>query len=161
MAHDDAPVRLSAHFTLDELTASETARRIGDPNRPAAPETTALKRLCDKVLEPVRAHFGKPVRINSGYRSPRTNAAVGSSETSQHRRGEAADIEIEGVGNAVLARWIRDHLIFDQLILEAHRPGDPNSGWVHVSYRAGRARKSVLTMTLGSHGAVYSQGIAA
>lgn len=154
-------MQLSEHFSLAELCASDTARRIGDANQPGAAEIAALTLLCAKVLEPVRAHFGKPVRVNSGYRSARTNAAVGSKETSQHRRGEAADIEIAGVSNAVLARWIRDNLTFDQLILEAHRAGDPNSGWVHVSYRKGRTRKSVLTMTLGSHGAVYTAGIGA
>jgi hypothetical protein len=154
-------MQLSEHFSLAEMTASATAVRLRDPNQPGPAAIAALQLLCAKVLEPVRVHFGKPIRINSGYRSERTNAAVGSSETSQHRRGEAADIEIEGVSNAVLARWIHDNLVFDQVILEAHRAGDPNSGWVHVSYRAGRARKSVLTMTLGTHGAVYSNGIAA
>lgn len=153
-------MQLSPNFTLTEMIASDTARRIGDPNTPGTVEIAALKTLCERVLEPVRAHFGKPVRVNSGYRGPRVNAAVGSSDTSQHRRGEAADIEIAGVSNAMLARWIRDNLVFDQLILEAHREGDPNSGWVHVSYRKGRARKSVLTMTLRSHGASYSAGIA-
>lgn len=151
--------RLSPHFTLAEMTASETARRIGDPNAPGLVEIAAMKTLCAEVLEPIRAHFGRPVRVNSGYRSPRTNAAVGSSATSQHRRGEAADIEIAGLSNLDLARFVRDRLAFDQLILEAHRAGDPNSGWVHVSYRRGRLRRSVLTMTMGSHGPVYSTGL--
>ncbi|TPG14355.1 D-Ala-D-Ala carboxypeptidase family metallohydrolase [Sphingomonas oligophenolica] len=152
-------MQLSPHFSLAEMTASDTAHRIGDANQPGPVEIAALKTLCERVLEPIRAHFGQPVHVNSGYRSPGTNAAVGSADTSQHRRGEAADIEIAGVSNAVLARWIRDHLVFDQLILEAHHAGDPNSGWVHVSFRQGRARKSVLTMTLGSHGARYAAGI--
>jgi hypothetical protein len=152
--------QLSPHFSLAELTASDTARRLGDDNRPGPAEIAALRLLCTRVLEPIRAHFGRPVRVNSGFRNARVNAAVGSSATSQHRRGEAADIEIDGVSNAVVARWIRDNLVFDQLILEAHRPGDPNSGWVHVAYRADRARRSVLTMTLGTHGATYAPGIA-
>ena len=152
-------MQLSPHFTLAEMTASDTARRIGDPNRPGPSEIRALKLLCERVLEPVRAHFGKPVRVNSGFRALRVNRAVGSSDTSQHPRGEAADLEIDGVSNARVARWIRDNLVFDQLILEAHRKGVPNSGWVHVAFRAGRARKSVLTMTIGSHGASYATGI--
>lgn len=152
--------QLSPHFSLAELTASDTARRLGDANQPGPAEIAALNQLCAKVLEPIRAHFGRPVRVNSGFRNARVNRAVGSSSTSQHRRGEAADIEIDGISNAVVARWIRDNLSFDQVILEAHRPGDPNSGWVHVSYRADRARHSVLTMTLGSHGATYASGIA-
>lgn len=153
-------MKLSPHFTLAEMTASDTARRIGDRNQPQlAAHVDALRLLCLKVLEPVRAHFARPVRVNSGYRSAQTNAAVGSSPTSQHRRGEAADIEIAGLSNAALAAWIADHVEFDQLILEAHRAGDPNSGWVHVSYRAGRNRRQVLIMTLGTHGPVYSAGL--
>lgn len=153
-------MKLSPHFTLAEMTASTTAARIGDSNRPQlTAHVDALKLLCLKVLEPVRAHFGRPVRVNSGYRSAKTNAAVGSSPTSQHRRGEAADIEIDGVSNADLAAWIADHVEFDQLILEAHRSGDPNSGWVHVSYAVGRNRRQVLTMTIGTHGPVYAAGL--
>lgn len=147
--------KLSPHFTLEELC--RTSKPF--PNLPYGAEVSALRLLCERVLEPIRAHYGKPVRINSGYRSLQVNRAVGSKDTSQHRKGEAADIEIDGVTNADLARWIRDHLLFDQLILEAYQPGVPGSGWVHVSFRAGRARKSVLTMTMGSHGAVYSNGI--
>lgn len=159
-------MKLSEHFSLAEFTASATANQIGDANQPGAAEIDRLKALCRNVLEPVRSHFGRPIRVNSGYRSLRTNRAVGSSDTSQHRRGEAADIEIDGVANAVLAQWIRDNLDFDQLILEAYKPGVPGSGWVHVSWRAtnrrGRAGKGgVLTMTLGSHGASYSPGIRA
>jgi zinc D-Ala-D-Ala carboxypeptidase len=148
-------MKLSPHFTLEEMT--RTSKPF--PNVPPTVEMQALKNLCEEVLEPIRAHFGKPVRINSGYRSPKVNAAVGSKPTSQHAKGEAADLEIDGVSNAEVAKWIRDNLVFDQLILENHKPGDPNSGWVHVSYRNGRARRSVLTMTLGSHGPVYSEGI--
>jgi zinc D-Ala-D-Ala carboxypeptidase len=152
-------MQLSEHFSLAEMTNSETAHRIGDPNQPGPAETNALRTLCASVLEPVRAHYGKAVRVNSGYRSPRTNAAVGSSDTSQHRAGEAADIEIDGITNADLACWIRDNLDFDQLILESYKPGVAGSGWVHVSYRANRLRKKVNTMTMGSHGAVYTDGI--
>ncbi|WP_028965379.1 D-Ala-D-Ala carboxypeptidase family metallohydrolase [Sphingomonas phyllosphaerae] len=153
-------MKLSPHFTLAEMTASATAARIGDSNQPQlAAHVDALRLVCLKVLEPVRAHFGRPVRVNSGYRSAKTNAAVGSSSTSQHRRGEAADIEIDGVSNADLAAWIATHIEFDQLILEAHRAGDPNSGWVHVSYAAGRNRRQVLTMTIGTHGPVYAAGL--
>ncbi|THD35700.1 MAG: peptidase M15A [Sphingomonas sp.] len=152
--------QISQHFTLEELTSSDTARRLGDPNQPGAAEIAALKVLCEKVLEPIRAHYGRPIRINSGYRSARVNQAVGSSPSSQHRLGEAADIEISGVANRDLAIWIRDNILFDQLILEAYHPGNPTSGWVHVSYRTGRLRKSVLTMALGTHGPVYTPGIA-
>ena len=157
---------LSPHFSLAEMTASEKAREIGDPNQPGTAALDCLKDLCVHVLEPVRAHFGKPVRVNSGFRALRVNRAIGSKDGSQHRLGQAADIEIDGVSNADLARWIRDNIDFDQLILENYRPGVAGSGWVHVSWRGfnrrGRkGRDGVLTMTMGSHGPVYSAGIVA
>lgn len=148
-------MNLSPHFTLEELT--RTSQPF--PNVPGPKALVSLKVLCVAILEPVRAHFGKPVHINSGYRSPKVNAAVGSKPTSQHALGEAADIEIPGVPTVEVARWIRDSLAFDQVICENYHAGQPNSGWTHVSYRVGRARKSVLTMTLSSHGAVYTQGL--
>lgn len=156
--------QLSTHFSLAEMTASDMAKRIGDRNQPDAEALARMKDLCLHVLEPLRAHFGRPVHVNSGFRSLRVNRAVGSGDTSQHRKGEAADIEIPGVSNVAVARWIRDNLDFDQLILEGYRSGIPNSGWVHVSWRVsnrrGRSgRNGVLTMKLGTHGPVYQLGI--
>lgn len=149
--------QLSPSFALAEFERTST----GLPNK--CPETLIpnLRGLCEHVLEPVRAHYRRPVHINSGYRSPAVNAAVGSKPTSDHCKGFAADIEIPGVSNLDLARWIRDNLTFKQLILEAYRPGNPSSGWVHVSYSGADGRKSVLTMVYGSHGPVYSNGIRA
>ena len=146
--------QLSPNFSLQEMTVTNT----GLPNVAPPEAISHLTALCVKVLEPIRAHFGKPVTVNSGYRSPAVNRAVGSSPTSQHGMGQAADIEIPGVSNLDLARRIADHLKFDQLILEAHRKGDPSSGWVHVSLGP-RMRSQVLTMTMGSHGPVYSGGL--
>jgi zinc D-Ala-D-Ala carboxypeptidase len=148
--------QLSQHFTLAELT--HTAQPFA--NVPGSVEAKSLANLCEHVLEPIRAHFG-PVKVNSGYRSPQVNAAVGSHPGSQHARGEAADIEVAGVSNADLAKWIRNNIVFDQLILEAYRPGIAGSGWVHVSWKLGPLRKSMLTMTMGSHGPVYTPGIVA
>ncbi len=147
--------QLSPHFTLAELTRTGT----GLPNDPPAAVVEKLRALCVHVLEPVREHFKRPVKVNSGYRSPAVNAAVGSKSTSQHAKGEAADIEVPGVSNTILARWIRDNLDFDQLIAEAVKPNDPAAGWVHVSWVAGSRRKQCLTATMGSHGMVYSQGL--
>src|SRR3546814_6362665 len=90
-----------------------------------------MKALCANVLEPLRSHFGKPVRITSGFRTPELCLAVGSSTGSQHAKGEAADFEVTGVSNLAVAQWIRDCLTFDQLILENYVRGQPNSGWVH------------------------------
>lgn len=136
---------LSPHFSLAELTKSQTAIRKGIPNVPGPAAVVRLRALCGAVLEPVRAHFGRPLIVGSGYRSPRLNRAIGGAAGSQHCRGEAADIEIAGVPNGDIAAWIRDHLAFDQLILEAYTPGEPASGWVHVSYRAQGCRAECLT----------------
>lgn len=150
-------MQITPNFSLAELT--RTAQPFA--NVPGESEIARLRILCQKVLEPLRAHYGRPVKVNSAFRSLKVNRAVGGSSTSQHLRGEAADVEIPGVSNLEVARTIRDNLPFDQLILEAYRPGVPSSGWVHVSYREGRLRRSVLTMTLGPKGAVYTQGLRA
>ena len=126
--------QLTTNFSLHELTKSETALRMGFDNTPGEAETEALRLLCEKVLQTVREHFGKGVKVNSGYRSPESNAAVKGSRTSDHCLGRAADIEIPGVANADLAQWIMDNLDYTQLILEFYTPGIPDSGWVHVSY---------------------------
>lgn len=148
---------LSKHFTMAEFTRSQTAIRRGINNRPTPAHLEAMKLLCERVLEPVREHFGKPVRITSGYRSAALNRKIGGSQTSQHSRGEAADFEIPGIDNRTVAKWIRDNLRFDQLILEGAKRGDPNAGWIHVSYRGDRARMDVLTATFP--GPKYSRGI--
>lgn len=138
-------MKLSPHFSLAEFTASATADARGIDNRPNAVQVAAMRLLCAKVLEPVRDRFGLPIRITSGFRSPALCVAVGSSATSQHAKGEAADFEISGVDNLTVARYIRDHLPFDQLILENYVMGQPNSGWIHVSFKDNRLRKDVLT----------------
>jgi hypothetical protein len=153
---------LSPHFTLRELCRSEAAARKGFPNDPPPEAIAALKALCATVLEPLRGHVGKSIRVNSGYRGPQANAAVGGAPTSQHVRGEAADIEVDGLSNLALAQAVVAlGLPFDQVILEAHTLGDPNSGWVHVSHTA-HPRHQVLTATRGPNGKmVYSAGLPA
>jgi zinc D-Ala-D-Ala carboxypeptidase len=103
-------MNLSANFTLKELTKSDTATRLGLDNTPNDAALENLKTLCEKVLQPVRDHFGKSVTVNSGYRSPESNAAVNGSKSSDHCKGMAADIEIVGIANADLAQWIMDNL---------------------------------------------------
>lgn len=128
-------MNLSPHFTLAELTRSDVATRRGIANDPPPEAISRLKGLCANILEPLRVKFG-PLRVNSGYRSAELNAAIGGAKTSQHMRGEAADIEAAdpAVTNADLAYWIAKELPFDQVILECYTPGEPRSGWVHVSY---------------------------
>lgn len=152
-------MKLSPHFTLAELTASQTASRRGWRNDPAPSEVAALRTLCERVLEPARAYFGKPVVITSGYRAPRLNKLIGGAPTSQHTVGQAADFHVPGVSNGAVAVFVRDYLDFDQLILEAYTPGIPASGWVHVSYRD-PIRRDVRTATpRAGGGMVYSQGL--
>lgn len=141
-------MNLSKNFTLYELTKSQTALRRGINNTPTPEHTNNLRTLAEHVLQPIRDHFKRPVVVNSGYRGPELNRAIGGALNSQHMTGHAADIEIMSVSNYSLARWIELNLDFDQLILEMYDPtsGDPNSGWVHVSYVSPeRNRRQVLT----------------
>jgi zinc D-Ala-D-Ala carboxypeptidase len=143
-------MNLSEHFPLAEMTFSQTAVRKGIGNNPPPQAVVALEKLCENVLEPVRAHFGKPVRISSGYRSQALNKAVGGSGTSQHCFGEAADIVVPGVDNLRLAKWIEANTPFDQVIMEG--------GWVHVSFGP-RNRRQALTAHFSGGRATYSQGL--
>lgn len=142
-------IQLTENFKLSELLYSDTAKRLGIENTASDEVITRLKTLCENVLQPVRNYFGKPVKINSGYRNPILNEAVKGSKTSQHCQGYASDIEIQGLSNYDLACWIRDNLNFDQLILEFadNIKNDKNAGWVHVSYVSPSVnRKQCLTI---------------
>ena len=154
-------MKLTANFTLNELTQSETALRKGLDNAPTQDVISALQSLATNVLQPVRDHYGRGVKVNSGYRSPEVNASVGGSKTSDHCKGQAADIEIPGIANAELAAYIRDELQFTQLILEFYTPGVPDSGWVHVSYDPANLKKQVMTATKRDGKTVYLTGLVA
>ena len=151
-------VRLSENFTLSEFTKSQTAERKGIDNTPGEEHLEAAKHLFSNVVQKVRDNFGVTV-INSGYRGPELNEAIGGSERSQHCKGEAVDIECPGTANYDLAAWIQDNLDFDQLILEFYKPGIPDSGWVHVSYKSEGNRKSVLTAMKEDGKTVYKPGL--
>ncbi len=114
--------QLTKNFSLHELTKSETALRYDMPNEPGSVEVANLVDLAAKVLQPIRDHYQKGVKINSGFRHPDVNAKVGGSRTSDHCKGMAADLEIPGVANADLAQWVKDNLEFTQLILEFYTP---------------------------------------
>jgi len=137
-------MKLTANFSLSELTKSQTAERKGIDNTPSTEHQENLKLLCESILQPVRDHFGMVVTISSGYRSPELCQAIGSVSTSQHAKGQAADFEIFGVSNKALADYINSELHYDQLILEYWKESDPNSGWVHCSFSAGNNRKQYL-----------------
>lgn len=133
-------MNLTAHFSLDELTASEVAARRGLDNTPPADVLPVLIRTA-QGLERIRSLVGKPLRVNSGYRSKAVNDAVGSKDTSQHLKGEAADIVCPGMDVRELAKVIADNrfaLSVDQVILEF-------GAWVHVSFTE-RPRHAVLTI---------------
>ena len=148
-------MQLSENFSLNEFTKSDTAVRKGIDNTPNDVHLENMKALCENVLQKVRSHFGKSVRITSGYRSPELCEAIGSSSKSQHAKGQAADFEITGIDNKDLAIWIRDNVDFDQLILEFYTEGDPNSGWVHCSYSDDN-RKQVLSAKKTDSGTHYT-----
>jgi hypothetical protein len=137
-------MKLSANFSLSELTKSQTATRKGIDNTPSPEHQENLRLLCEAVLQPVREHFGRVVTVTSGYRSPELCIAIGSKTTSQHAKGQAADFEIFGVSNKALADYINETLHYDQLILEYWNESDPNSGWVHCSFSKGKNRKQYL-----------------
>ena len=137
-------MQLSGHFSLSELTKSQTAVRKGIDNKPTLDHIENLTELCTHILEPTRRNFGKPMVITSGYRSEELCEAIGSSKNSQHAKGEAADFEMFGVDNKELAKYIKNNLIYDQLILEFYNPDDPSSGWVHCSYNKEENRKQSL-----------------
>ena len=136
-------MNLSRNFSLSELTKSDTAIRKGINNNPSAEQIEKLTTLCEKILQPVRDHFGR-VKVTSGFRSPELCTAIGSSVNSQHARAEAADFEVIGISNAELSDWIHTHLEYDQLILEFWNPAEKNSGWVHCSYTDSSPRRSYL-----------------
>ena len=130
-------MKLSENFSLEELIRSSTAKRIGIDNIPNDEHLKNLQVVVDEIAQPLRDHFGKPVRINSGYRSPALNDAIGGSKKSQHSKGEAIDLEIDGVSNMEVAGWITENCDYDQVILEFYNPAEgPNSGWVHASCKA-------------------------
>ncbi len=128
------------HFTIEELCRSDTARSRGIDNTPTEEVRKNLTALVGNVLDPLREWYGKPIYVNSGYRCPALNKAVGGVASSQHLTGQAADIDVnDRAENRKLMKHIEDSLDFDQLIWE-------NGGaWVHVSYRAdGKNRRQVL-----------------
>jgi zinc D-Ala-D-Ala carboxypeptidase len=151
-------MKLSSNFTLSELCKSETAARKGIDNTPPEDVINNLTCLCDMVLQKVRNKLGV-VMVTSGYRSPELNKAIGGSATSDHCKGLAADFEVVGFDNKELALWIKDNLVFKQLILEFYEEGQPNSGWVHCSFEEGNNKSEMLRAVKDGKKTVYLQGL--
>ena len=137
-------MNLSKSFTLNELTKSQEATRLGIDNTPNEEHILNLKLLCENVLQPIRDFYGMPLSVSSGYRSAALCEAIGSSSKSQHTKGQAADFEIFGVANKDLADFVVKNLDYDQCILEFWNENEPNSGWVHCSFNALGNRKQFL-----------------
>jgi hypothetical protein len=136
--------QISKSFMLEEFTRSDTAKAKGIVNAIGQTEVVNLCALVHQVLQPLRDAMGHQVKIGSGYRCPRLNAAVGGVKNSQHMTGEAADLCIDGdmQKGKRWFEWIKQHCQFDQLIWEHNAKG---TYWVHVSYRAnGQNRKQVI-----------------
>ena len=127
--------RLSPHFKLREFEKSQIADRYEIDNTVRDEEVyNNLILLCKNILEPIRVHYGVPFSPSSGYRCLELNRKLGSSDKSQHTRGQACDIEIPTVSNYELGVWVRDNLDYDTVLLEFYKEDVPSSGWVHVSY---------------------------
>ena len=148
-------MKLSQNFSLRELTKSQTAERKGISNEPTDEHIENLKLLCTKILQPIRDEFGI-VSVSSGYRSPALCEALGSKSTSQHARGQAADFECYGIANNKLFEWATKNLTFDQAILEFYT-GEPESGWIHLSYNEDNNRGETLRAFRENNKVVYQK----
>jgi len=138
-------MNLSKNLSLAEMINSESAKRNGIKNEPTAEHLENMKKLAVNVFQPIRDHFNVPIHISSGYRSLALNKAIKGSLSSQHCSGEAMDIDMDGtdITNAKIFNYIKDNLVFDQLIWEFGT--DKNPDWVHVSYESkGKQRKQIL-----------------
>ncbi len=145
---------ISKYFTLDDLTRSATAKRLGLSNTPTPQHEASLKILAENVLDKVYDHFKRNVNITSGYRSDALNKAVKGSLTSQHSKGEAADLTgIGKVKNSDIFNFIKDNVDFDQLIWEFGSSTEPD--WVHVSYKV-LNRRQILKATKQGGKTIYT-----
>lgn len=131
--------QITKNFTLEEFTRSETAERMGINNVPGNREKMAIVNLCAKLLQPLRDIYGKPIRINSGYRCPELNKAVGGVPNSMHQNGEASDLSIDGKARELLELIEENHLPFDQAILYRKQ------NFLHVSLKLdGEQREQII-----------------
>jgi NADH dehydrogenase FAD-containing subunit len=137
-------MQLSKNLSLAEVVRSESAKRRNIKNNPTKEHLANLVSIALNVFQPIRDHFLVPIHISSGYRSVALNKAVGGSNTSQHSKGQALDIDMDGtkITNKQIFDFIKDNIEFDQLIWEFGT--DKNPDWVHVSYAKGKNRKQIL-----------------
>jgi hypothetical protein len=148
-------MKISEHLDLSEVTRSDSAKRKGINNEPTAEHLENFKKLAENVFEPIRNHFGFPIHISSGYRSKALNTAIGGSLTSQHCKGEAIDIDMDGSSNGITNKMVFDYIKanikFDQMIWEFGN--DTNPDWVHVSYSSSGKQRGQILKAIKSNGA--------
>jgi zinc D-Ala-D-Ala carboxypeptidase len=139
-------MKISPNLTLAEVSKSNTAIKLGIDNEPKGEHLNNMIHTANAIFQPIRNHFGKPIFVSSGYRSPELNKAIaGAASNSQHCKGEALDLDNDAVEyptNKDIFEYIKNHLDFDQLIWEFG--SDSNPAWVHVSYNKDKNRKQVL-----------------
>lgn len=133
--------KISEHISYSEAIKSQTAIRIGIENVPGEIELKAMQSLANNVFEPLRKALNRPIFISSFYRSPKLNHWIGGALTSQHCKGEAMDLDVDGM-NSQIFHWIKNNLTFDQLIWEFGNTKEPD--WVHVSYKEHGNRREIL-----------------
>ncbi len=135
---------ISEHISYNEATFSQKAIKLNLANNPNEEELRAMQLVAEKVFEPLRKYINQPIRISSFFRSEPVNKAVGGSRNSQHKYGQAIDIQLFNKSkftNADLFNYIKENLDFDQLIWEFGSDAEPD--WVHVSYKASENRKKL------------------
>ena len=147
-------MKLSENVTLDEFQRSEAAIKHSIKNEMNEFEIQRAKLLCENVFEPIRKKVGHPIKLNSGYRSPLLNKAIGGAKTSQHCKGEAMDLDLH---DKLLFVWIIENLNFDQAIFEGGT--ETQAGWFHISYKATGNRKEALRMTKVKGKSIYTKFI--
>jgi hypothetical protein len=132
---------ISKHISIKEATQSNTAIRFGIKNNPNSIELEAMNLVANELFEPLREWYGKPIKINSFFRCEELNKKVGGSKTSGHVLGNSIDIDAGSIEeNKKLFNYIKDNLMFDQLINEY------NFSWVHISYKKNANRKQILVI---------------
>jgi hypothetical protein len=150
-------MKISTHLNLAEVTRSDTAKRNGIDNTPTAEHLENFKLLAEKVFEPIRLHFKEPIFISSGYRSEALNKFIKGSATSQHCKGQAIDIDMDGSKGGVTNKMVFDFIVsrleWDQIIWEFGT--DSNPDWVHVSYVKTGNRKQKLKAVRSGGKTVY------
>jgi len=146
-------MQLSPNFSLNEMVTSNTAidNRIG--NMPSSFQIDSLRHLAENLLQPLREGIGLPIHVNSGFRSHQLNELIGGAASSQHMKGEAADLTCDD--NTRLFSYVRDNLEFDQLIWEMGDDFEPE--WVHVSLTKGKNRNQVLRAFRTNKGTKYEK----